>query len=385
MTDVPHLSRWSRQALALAIAILALLVCLRPAPPDGEQALASQAAAFVERSGDAAGRARPLLVHAGGERWLQPIPLYMTIAFMKVGARAETAARLTSAVAGALSAWLLYLLAARLFSTARAAALAAVFFVWSPAYLTLGSAGDPSLLVVPAVLAWLLAVAICLERPRPGVLALGAAALATGAYAQPAGVMTVPVFFALGLIILAWRRVECRLYAAAVLGLTMPLMGFGLWYWQHPETWVDTMGRWAIHLAHVRNPWHGVIAFTSWDVVGRRAGDYWHSFNPVYLFLSGPVFVAAAGLLWPFGLAGRAHARHAEVVWLLAASLLAAPVASVLLDEPRSPALAASLLPFGSLLAALGCESLLGRTSRVWRAAAAVLPGLALLQGAWYW
>ena len=53
---------------------------------------------------------------------------------------------------------------------------------------------------------------------------------------------------------------------------------------RHPDAYIDTFGRWAIHPAHVRNPWAGLLAATKWDVMARRTSDFWTYVSPTFLF-----------------------------------------------------------------------------------------------------
>ncbi len=381
-------SRQAPHAAAAVIALVAVLAAFRPSPLStdvGEHTIAGIATRLAGGGTDASGRSRPLLVHAGGERWHQPVPVHVTAALVRAGLGADMAVHLVAGLAGGLSVLMVYLFGLRLFATPAPALAGALLFAVSPGYLALAGAGDMAVLLVPGVLGWTMAVMSYLERPRAPVLALGAGALAIGVYAQPAGVLMVPVYLAVGLILLRRRGVERRAYAWMATGSLVPLVPLALWYAWYPETWTDTMGRWAVHLAHIRDPWQGLVAFTRWDVAGRRAGDYWHYFSPDFLFVSGAVFAVAAGVLLAMGLAGGPRARRAEATPMLVAALLVAPAAAVLLDEPRSIALAVALLPFGALLAALGTDRPWRSGSVMLRSGAAGLLGLAVLQGAWLW
>ena len=381
-------SRQASDAAAVVIAVIAVLAAFRPALPaadPGQHTIPGIATRLASGGTDASGRSWPLLVHAGGERWQQPVPVHATAALVRAGLGADTAVHLLAGLAGSLSAWMIYVLGLRLFGTPAPALAGALLFAVSPGYLALAGAGDMAVLLVPGVLGWAIAVLSYLVRPKTAVLALGAAALAIGVYAQPAGVLLAPVYLSVGLI-LVWRLgVERRAYAWIAAGSLAPLVPLALWYAWYPGTWTDTMGRWAVHLAHIRDPWQGLVAFTRWDVAGRRAGDYWHYFSPDFLFVSGSVFAVAVGVLLVAGLAGGLLARRADATALLMASFLVAPASAVLLDEPRSIALAVALLPFGALLAALGAERLWRSDSVILRSGAAVLLGLAVLQGAWLW
>jgi hypothetical protein len=386
-------TRWSARfpgdsrVLAVAIALAALVAGLTRTPPGAEtDTVFVETAVQLARDGaDRSGRERPLMVQGADGQWLQPLPVHLASAFVRTGLEPGIAARLVASTAWAVSVWLVYLVGVRLFVKPRAAVLAAALFAATPAGLTLAASGGAALTALPPLLAWFAAVASCLERPRRDVLALGAAALGLGVYTQPAGVLMAPIFLTTGLAALATRHREPALHLSAVTGLVVTLVPLVVWYWQHPGTWVETMGRWAVHLAHIRDPFQGLVAFARWDVAGRRASDYWHYFSPVYLFLTGTVFAAAVAALLPVGLAGCGDRMRRDGWWLVVMAWIAAPLAAALLDAPRSIALAVALLPIGALLAAGGVERLLATRTSVGAVTAWSLAALAVVEGLLRW
>src|SRR5690606_22762162 len=159
--------------------------------------------------------------------------------------------------------------------------------------------GGGALPMVPAVLGWLVAMVAVPGSRAYWIPALGGVSLAMAAYTQPAGVLAVPVYFVIGGFV-SWRahRDPLVLLAAAG-GVTLALVPLAIWVLWHPEAYVDTFGRWAIHAAHVVNPWEGLLATTRWHVLARRVGTYWDYLNPVFLFgwngMLGPAMLGLIG------------------------------------------------------------------------------------------
>jgi len=432
--------RWLPRGTIAAVSALVVIVALSSRAPLSarEEHVARLAAAAGATSPD--GPARPLLIQANGELWLQPLAVYPAAALLKSGWSREAAVRLPAAVAGVLTAALTYLLTKRVMGT-RVAMLAATFLLMVPAYLVHTRTAGADLMMMPPVLLWLLCVLEQIERPRRWVPIAAGAALSIALYTQPAGVLAVPVYFVIGSIV--WLRaamwgqaVRTVAYvressdvrnsthgliptlAAAAAGVALGSLPLVIWFLQHPASYPDTFGRWAVHLAHVRNPLEGLAAFTHWDVMSRRAGAYWDYLNPTFLFVRGEVFNPLLGLLIPIGLwvswhgmalaarsappsaferrcippggvvppsnipdilgrralpAGRLAVLDATMELhhgllgprLILTSFVVAPAAAVLLDEPRHAALALPLAVFGAVLAALGAETLVRRLVHV--------------------
>jgi 4-amino-4-deoxy-L-arabinose transferase-like glycosyltransferase len=349
---------WVPAAIS-AVAVVLLTATMPEDWTERERPIAARVAAIAAGQPDASGRLRPLLVHDEGERWLQPLAVYPGAILRTIGLPEKVAARLPSVVAASASAVLAYLLAMYVFGDVRWAALAAALLMASPAWLSFGRAAGGDLLVVPAMLGWLVAVLECRLRPRLAVAALGGLALGLGAWAQPAGVIAVPVHLAIGIWLLQPRaRGEWRLAAVAAGAALVPFLAYAVWFLRHPDSVLDTFGRWLIHPAHLRSPWDGLVAATNWDVMARRAGLYWSYLSPTFLFDGRAMFTAALAIplvvgAWVGGRTTRVH------TWLLC-TFLAAPVGAVLLDVGRDAALVLTMAPLGALLAARGVEQLSG-------------------------
>ncbi len=374
MEPAVHRVRWRLIACALAGGGMVLAAASSRPWTDRDAAIAARVEAVAGGVADASGRTYPLLIHHEAERWFQPLAVYPAALLRRIGIPAETAVRLPSLVAAGASVALTLVLASVIGRERRPAAVAAVLMVLSPALLSSGRGPGGELMIVPLVLAWCLSVLTYLERPRPWLPAVGGLALGGCLWIAEAGVLAVPVFLVIGCTLLIARRGDLRACVTAGLGVSVTLAILAMWFWRYPETYADTFGRWAIHAAHVRNPWDGLIAFTRWDVLGRRAAAYWNYVSPTFLFDGRQVFGVGMAVLVPVGLWSQARDVRAQAWATAVIGFFAAPIAAVLLDEPRSAHLALLFVPFGALLGARGTDTLLKH-----RLAAVRVTGLVLL------
>jgi 4-amino-4-deoxy-L-arabinose transferase-like glycosyltransferase len=323
---------------------------------------------------DPSGAFFPLFIHVRNALWLQPVPVYLMALALRVSAGAASAPALMSAAVAVIDVVLTYHVARVVLDRDRAAVIAAALLVLTPAHLFYGTTATPAIYATPFALLWLLALLRHLERRRPAGLFAAAAALGAGMYTTPEAVWTMAAYGALTLALLARADARPRVrLAPAGAGFVVALLPMLGWFILHPASYVDTMGRWALHPAYIRNPIEGLQAFFRYDVVARRVSLYWDFFSPRHLFLS----AAAPGLQWmggvllwpmaillPIGLY-RSFTREPDSAGLaLGCGLLLAPLASAAFDEPRAIAAALPMLPFAAILGADGIEALLDRRWR---------------------
>jgi hypothetical protein len=326
---------WISVAVIATTAVVTLVAALMSNAPlnSQEAAIANQAQMLADRASTTALRL-PLLFHAGGETWYQPLPVYAAATLLQIGVAPERAVRVAMAP------------------------FSASLLVFMPTYFFYARVGGGELMMVPPVLAWVLAVLFCVERPNSWMALAGGAVLGLSAYTQPAGVLTIPVYLALGSLIL-WRAGRAaQAILAAVIGVVLVILPFLVWFVLHPDSYLDTFGRWAVHPAHIRNPWEGLVAVSRWPVLARRVGAYWDYLSPTFLFASGQVFHLAMALLIPLGLWSVAGTNMTAPWRLIIIGSFIAPLAGVLLDVPRSAGLTLMFAPFGALLAAQGLLAL---------------------------
>lgn len=369
--------------------VLALLLVWAPdVSRPREAALAARITAVAQGVPDASGRTWPLFVHDEGERWYQPLAVYPAALLLRLGMPERYALRLPNLVAAGAVVVCVYGLAFASWRSRRTAATAAALTATTPAVLVFGRSAGADLMLPALVTAWLLALQSWRAWRGSSLAALGGLTLGLSAWTQPAGVLTVPIAFALGYVLIAPEPRSRRVLAIAAVAALVPFVIDALWLLRHPDAYIDTLGRWAIHPAHVRNPWAGLLAATKWDVLARRTSDFWSYVSPTFLFGSGAVFSPALAIPVALGICvgdappSRAAAtnRSDGMAAILTLGFLAAPLAAVLLDAPRDAGLVLAMVPFGTLLAARGIVWLEAR--RRLRVVGWGLLALAILEGA---
>jgi 4-amino-4-deoxy-L-arabinose transferase-like glycosyltransferase len=366
-------ARWIVAAVG-AIAVMVALFSDRP-PASEDLLLRDVAAREAGGEGD-----RGLFVHADDGRWYPPLAVYPTAALMQLGLSVDLAMRVIFATAAALLLVTTYLLVTRVDARAAMSSWAVVLLALTPAFVWSFSQSGAELLMASLVLFWCGSVLGYLQQPRRWWLLAGGAALGLCAYAHPAGPLTLGVYFAIGAVILIRAGAGYRAALLASAAVFVVLLPIALWLALTPEAYPDTFGRWAIHLAHVRNPVDGVIAFTRWPVLARRVGVYWEYLSPTVLFTNGEVFGFAMLLLVALGLWVLTRRPLTSGQWVVVAGFFAAPLAGVLLDEPRSVSLVSPMVPFGATLAAYGVETLRQSPRRAVRTLLLLVFGLLVLE-----
>lgn len=319
----------------------------------------------------------PLLVPQG-EVWFQPLAVYPALVLTRIGLSLDWALRIPPLLAGLATLMSTVWLAVAIGMSMRVGILGAVLLLFAPGFLTSARTPGADLLMVALILVWLAIVlreasspstsveraAVPDESPRWSLresrrlaLMVGGTALGLAAYTQPAGVLSVPVYLLVGLMMLRRRGDALRAVASAGLGVAIAGVPLGLWFLTRPETYPETVGRWAIHAAHIRDPLAGLEAVTRWAVLARRADALWDYFNPSFLFLSGELFGMVMIVLVPLGIWILLRSDSATKLRLLLAAFAGAAIAAALLDIPRDASLALVLLPLGALLAGHGVDA----------------------------
>ena len=308
--------------------------------------------------------ARSLFVHAADERWYPPLSIYPAAWLMRLGVSVQSATRLVSLDFALLLLLTTYAFMTRVDDRRAIAHWAVLLLAVTLAYAySFGSSGA-DLLMVALVLFWCICVLEYVKQPSHWWLLLGGAALGLCAYTHPLGALTSAVFFIIGTLVLRRAAARNRVLLHAATGVLLMFVPIVFWLAMTPEAYPDTFGRWAIHGAHVRRPWDGLVASTRWHVLSRRVATYWDYLNPTFLFASGRMFGVSMLLLVPLGFWAVARGQPTPGQRIIVAGFFAAPLAGVLLDEPPSAALALVVVPFGAALGGYGVE-VLRRSPRV--------------------
>ena len=356
-----------------------------PRQPD-EMSGARQARSIATNGRDPDGRTLPLYFHAHDDVWLPPVPVYVMALFLKLSAMSGKATRLSAVAVGVLDVVLMFVLAKRLFKSDRMGSVAAGLLAMTPAHVIYSRMAIDALYPVPFVLAWLLGLSAFFTRPRDWCLFAGTAALGLGFYTNATAVLIMPGCVLLTAIALRLEgRRSMRPYAMAVAGFLLPLLLLVPWFLQHPHNYIDTVGRWGVHPAYIRNPVDGISALSNWSSLSTRAWLFWDFFNPSYLFFVGSptlvntmgrtgVFLIPVAALLTLGLAGMfSTSRPGTMRVILVAGFVWVPLVASTFNERQAITNELAMLPFAILIATFGAARLLEAPQRMWRGAGVCL------------
>lgn len=359
--------RWIR-GLALLVLICGWygwsLISVPASRTDGEARTAVAARMMAGSRHDDDRRWLPVYPHAGGA-WLPPLLVYAAAAAVHLLPAAEWTMRLPSLLIGLIDIVLIYFVALTLLRREGPALFASALLALTPSHLLFSGLAVDAVYPLPFILAWLLCLAMFLAGGRPWLLFAATACLGLGVYSQLAAVLMMPVYLGLTAVTIAvGDRARVRVYAMAALGFLWPLFPLAAWLAVHPGAYLDTVGVYGVHPAHVRNPIDGLHAVFRWHTLGVRSGVYWNYLDPVFLFGRDGVFLPPVGVLLPVGLWRTLEPPRSEMDWVLLLGFATAPIAASLV-EARAVERALLLLPFAILIATIGACAL-------WRAGEAI-------------
>lgn len=308
--------------------------------------------------------ATPMFFHVRDEQWLQPLAVYANAAAGAAGG-GDMSGRIVSAVAGAISVALVFLIAQLLTDRAWIGIVAALLLMATPAHWSLAQRGTDAILPAPIILAWLWALLRFVKGDSWRSLAAAGALLGLSTYAHPAAPLTA-VFLWVLTVAVARRRNRVRIFAAtlAFVAAWLPAVA---WFVRHPEIYPDTFGRWFVFAAHIRSPLDGLRAFINPGTLGNRASLYWGFWDPSWLFFnttetSAPLLMFTAPLI-VFGVV-RLRQMARETAALLIGAALITPLAGATFGIPHYLSDAAPILPILALLSALGVVQLIRLVAR---------------------
>jgi hypothetical protein len=393
--------RHAGPVLALAVVSVLLLganLGVRRAQP-GEQLLKSTSSA-IARNGwqDADGRFLPLLVHADGERWLTPVPVYALALMQKIRPSMANPGRWIAVLTGVVDIVLMYLLANQVFRQRWLGLVAGVALLLTPAHASYSRVATvDGVWQLPFVLAWLVALTAVLHSPgsRPRLLAAGVAALALSVYAQPSAALMALAFLVLTMILLHQRRGLTWVDSfSAVFAFGAGLLPLLFWFARYPSTYLDTFARWFLSAAHLRHPLVWAQAATNWLTMQVVAERYWDFVSPFHLFINAQapglagVFLLPVGILMLVGAYTtlRDDGKNAKDACIVAlVGLVAVPLVAATFGDARAVQRALVIAPLGVLLATAGVEAIWATGTTRSRIAAVVLCVAGSIQFAWYY
>ena len=304
----------------------------------------------------AASGSGPLFFQVSGEDWLQPGAVYLTAAARHIGG-GDASARLATVIVAAINIALVFLCARRVFASRLAGALAPLLLLATPAHIMFGRSGTDALFTIPFVLLWLLALLCHWESGTTGSIIAAGAALGAGVYMNRAAPLTMGFLLMLSVATLIGNGRSWRSVWMIVSAFGAWLLPAAAWFALHQETYPDTFGRWAVFLAHIRNPIDGVRAFVNWNTLGSRASLYWGFLDPAWLFFENMLLLVMLPLL----VAGAAMWRRVLTrpsMTLIAGGALVAPLAGSSFGAPHYAQDALAFLPCAILLMSAGIAGL---------------------------
>jgi hypothetical protein len=273
-----------------------------------------------------------------------------------------------AAIAGGVA--LIYFAGERILQPGRLGGIVtAGLFALTPLLWLQGQNAPASLVPLPFVAGWLLAVA----RFQPGRPswwpAIAGAFLGVGVYASYASMVMMPLFLLLTIAVAGHARVlpprGIGIMVAAFLVAVSPVAAFLI---RHPEAFRDTVNAFHLYDAHRFNLRQGVREMASWVGLTARTEVYYDYFNPAFLLLTGRVLLFPMAVLLPVGLLQIASDETTPLARLSMAGFFAAPLAASLTAQAPTPGRILFLTPFAAIVSAYGIKWLLS-----WRSARASL------------
>jgi 4-amino-4-deoxy-L-arabinose transferase-like glycosyltransferase len=385
-----------------ALALVALLFYgsrLSQSPPllqPAEVALARQAYSIAQTGRDLDGRLVPLYVHSEDEIWFPTVPAYGAVIATTIAPTSPVAVRWPSVVIGVIAILLVYRIGLVLFANPVLPLVAAILTMLTPGLYMFSRLGMEGIFPVPFVLTAVVSVLSYLESRRPRYLWAAGLSLGVGFFSSTTAALMMPIYLALMAFSL-WLSGQRQVaqYQRLAAGFLVPLLVLVPWLLLYPASYPDTLGRWAIHAAHIRNPIDGVRAIVNWGSLTNRASIYWEFLNPAFLFFpadensvsgtmaSGPMLFPLLILL-PFGIVRIFRTSAPAIRVLLLVGFVVAPLAAATFGEDHATARVLVMMPLAAIIAAFGVEQLWAFKGWAGRAAAVLLLVLVPLQFAFF-
>lgn len=332
-----------------------------------------QAHAISVNGSDMNGRFMPMFfsdrTYAAGR---DPVSIYLTALTLKLLPLSERTIRLPSVLIGLVDVILMFAVGRRLFGDDRLALCAAAFLALSPAHLFYSRMAVDVLYPVPFVLAWLWLLLKFEASARPRLVFASTFVLGLAVYAYASAVVTAPALLALTCAALVWHSKEDRGHAIAiaVAGFALALLPFVAWHIAHPERYREVVGAYGVYDPKL-NVLQGMKDLTTYVAAGDRAGVYWTSFSPSFLFFFGDpgitastrhggLFLLPMVVLVAAGFCSFVVRPRSTTDWIVMAGFVIAPLAAIVNRELTARRILV-ILPFGVFIAMSGARFLISR------------------------
>lgn len=342
-------------------------------------ALQSQSVATTGR--DISGNRLPLYFpEPGFSIGRDPVYIYATALVLQFVPLSESALRLPSVIAAAITVGLVVIAASEFFGSVTLGVMAGGLLALTPTMFIHGRQALSVIHPLPFVISWMTLLLIYLRTQRLAALLAAIAFLAAGLYTYLGMSVFVPLYAGLTAAILIGQRRWAHLGLAGVT-LAVMLLPTAAWYVTHPSRLGEIVESYRIYDPSL-NPRQGTRDLMSWFSLGNRFNVYWQAFNPSRLFISGEsslnestrtagTFPLAFLLLLPIGMFTLIRRPFSGPHLLVVVGLLTAPLPAVLvLDVEVRRYLVIAI--FAAVIATAG-------VARLWSSGGIAARGVAIL------
>ncbi len=324
-----------------------------------------------------------------GGTWYQPFLFYLVALGLKVLPFTEWSVRLPAALLGGLIVpGFIFLFARRVIGTTSGAIAATVIFALSPAHFIMSRQARDYIGPIVFVAAWLWCLWRWIAGPRDGRAFASGVVLGLGLFSHISAWMLMPMYFAIGVVVLV-RRSErpLRTIAIALCGFAIPAMFLATWLLTHPEMLQNTAA--AYRMADAQRPAVFEDPISAGLVAARTLTTF---LDPFRLFVTGgPNLTASTGragvfllpvlFLLPFGLYAIWKRPAGDgLSFVLLGGLVAAIIPAALRGEGMAIQRALCMIIFAAIVAGFGFEWLWRSPIAMLRWAAACLAIAGVLQ-----
>lgn len=248
---------------------------------------------------------------------------------------------------------------------AGAAILAPVLFASMPVvWLTLGGAA-PQVVLVPLMLAWLLACDRFYRTELYLWLAIAGAALGAMIYLHLAGLVMSPIYLAVGALALLPRRDRVTAIASLIAGFVVVVLPWVVLTARDGSAITTAINGYGLYDASRFNPLQGAREIGSWVGLTARSEVYWDCFNPALLFLGkggllaevigSQVFLLPLAIPLVRGLFAYLTDARSAMDWIVVSAFAVSPAAAALLARPPVASRLILLAPLAAIIATRGC------------------------------
>src|SRR5262249_17227246 len=151
------------------------------------------------------------------------------------------------------------------------ALLAAVMLALSPSHLIFSRQALDYICPIPFVLVWLAMLPSVINLASVRAAATAGLVLGLGLFSYIAAWVMMPVYAVLSIIAVSTRSRRGRFMMPVVaVTFALPFVILGLWLWNHPQMFEDTVARYGIYDAKHLGPFRGAKDFLNYNNIQER-------------------------------------------------------------------------------------------------------------------